>query len=469
MKMSLATVAKIVAGELIPTSAAAIEISAVDIDTRRLPPQSLFVALAGEHSDGHDHLAAAQQAGAVAAVVRQAQTSAEVQTGMLAQIVVADSAAALQQLALFCRQHYHGKVAAITGSNGKTTVKEMLYSIATAAMGEDKVLRSHGNFNNHLGVPLMLLQLNPLQQIALLEAGMDHRGELTALSALIQPQVALINNAQRAHIGNFSSLHEIACAKGELLSGLAANGCAVLNADDAHFSLWCELAADKKIISFGQAQQADIHGTFTEEGIIINGVSIRLAVAGAHNKMNALAAAAAAHALGLPTAAVVQGLSRYQGAAGRLTVHRVSPQLTLIDDTYNANLDSTLAGLAVLATTAAANNTQAVLVMGDMLALGEQTQEAHDAIVAACRQQQILLLGWGAQMQQALARDTNNANSDNRHFTDRALLIEEMLRLAQTKKITALVKGSRGMQMEKIVNAIVATSATVSRVEQGVN
>lgn len=445
MRLTLAEIAQAVGGALHPATASGAA-RAVGIDTRRLPPQALFVALAGGGSDGHDHLAAAQEAGAAAALV------ARVQESPLPQIAVEDTLAALWQLARFWRGRYQGRIAAVTGSNGKTSVKEMLYGIMVAAAGEARVLRSAGNYNNHLGVPLTLLQLQPAHEWAALEAGMDHAGELTALSGLMRPRVAVINNAQRAHIGNFASLRDIAAAKGELLSGLPPDGVAVLNADDAHFPMWRELAAGRRIVSFGKSAEATLQGGPTADGIVFNNEAVALAVPGEHNKMNALAAAAAADALGLPAAAIARGLSNYRGVGGRLTTHFLAENIVLIDDTYNANPDSAAAALEVLVQTARRRQAQPLLAMGDMLALGALSGSAHAALVADCAAQEVRLFGIGEHMQSAQAHSGYGEHFDSHGALARA--VAELMRPAA--RLCVLVKGSRGMRMEEVVAGLMS-------------
>lgn len=448
MNLALSAVEQAVHGSLHPPAAAQEVVESVEIDTRRLQPHALFFALPGQHTDGHDHLPAAAEAGARAAVVRRQQPTT------LPQIVVPDAAAALHRLAKSWRHMQQAvRIVAVTGSNGKTTVKEMLYSIMAAAAGKDKVLASGGNFNNHLGVPLTLLKLKPAHQLAVLEAGMDHAGELTQLSDLIAPHIVLINNAQRAHRGNFQSLRGIAEAKGELLSGLLPQGKAVLNADDPHYPLWCELANGREVIGFGRSAQARLRGEFTQEGIRLDGSEIPLALPGAHNKMNALAAAAAARALDLPAAAVQQGLAACAGVAGRLALQKLAPGVMLIDDTYNANPDSAAAALAVLKDLSAQQQAAAVWVMGDMLALGSGADAAHEELVESCRRAQVHLLGVGACMHRAQAKHHYGTPLPAEHAAD-ALAAALRPLLQAHDKVCILVKGSRGMHMEQMLGAL---------------
>lgn len=450
MHLDLAAITAAVDGVLSPPTAAATVATGIDIDSRRLRTGDVFVALPGTKTDGHQFLPAAQYSGAAAALVRQAQSLA------LPQIVVADPVKALTALAAVWRACFAAvTVAAVTGSNGKTTVKEMLAAICRAAVGDAGVCYSRGSFNNHLGVPLTLLSLDDAHRYLIAEAGMNHAGELTALAALIQPQVAVITNAQRAHLGKFKSVTEIAEAKGELLSGLPPNGVAVLNADDPHYPLWCDLAAGRRVLTFGFSDEADIRAMATEDGILLDDVPVRLHVAGAHNRQNALAAAAAAAAMKLPAAAVRAGLESFRGVGGRLKFYALAGGGVLIDDSYNANPDSTAAALPVLVASAVKEHATPLLVMGDMLDLGGAAVSAHTALVAACQQEGIEIFGIGDQMGVALT------GVGGRHFADKQSLINALRERLAEKKHCLLVKGSRGMKMEEITAAFAGEEAAV--------
>ena len=445
MQMTLATVAASGGGALTPAAAAAVVATGAAIDSRRLRRGDLFFALAGARADGHQYVAAALRGGAVGAVVARRQDT------VLPQIVSPDPQQALMAVAAAWRRQLSAAVVAVTGSNGKTTVKEMLAQICRAAYHDEAVHCSQGNYNNHLGVPLTLLAAKKEHQVIVAEAGMDAAGEITQLGALLRPHVAVINNAQRAHIGNFSSVADIARAKGELLPCLRENGTAVLCADSPYFSLWRRLATGRNILSFGFSATATVRGKAVAGGLRLGDRFIRLRVPGRHNQHNALAAAAAARALGLSTDAVCRGLEAYAGFRGRLSVSPLAGGSVLIDDSYNANPESAMAALAVLQQTAASIAALPLLVMGDMLALGDaESAHAHAELVAACTAARVRVFGFGEAMQAA---------GGDIHFSTKKEIVTAVRRLLEKEKVCVLVKGSRGMGMEEVAQALTSASA----------
>ncbi len=424
-----------------------VEVASVSTDTRNLPTGSLFVALKGPRFDGHAFAAQALQNGA-AAVMVEADASLDVSPAL----VVEDSRLALGRLAAWHRTRMPAKLAAITGSNGKTTVKEMLAAILSEEGGADTVLSTLGNLNNDIGMPLTLLRLTPAHRYAVIEMGMNHPGEIDYLTRLARPDVALVNNALRAHLEGLGSVEAVARAKGEIYAGLKAGGTAIVNADDAYAGLWRSLAGDHPVLSFGFAESADIRiATDSGEGFVLatpqGTVETSLRVAGLHNRRNAAAAAAAALALGASATAVAKGLAAYAGTKGRLQAHPCILGATLIDDTYNANPDSVLAAIQVLA----ARPGTRVLVLGDMGELGPGASELHREVGEQARAADIdrlLCLG------EMSAHAVQAFGAGAMHFERIEELLAEVEQ-ALGPEVTVLVKGSRFMKMERVVQSFV--------------
>ncbi|MGI9298682.1 MAG: UDP-N-acetylmuramoyl-tripeptide--D-alanyl-D-alanine ligase [Gammaproteobacteria bacterium] len=410
-------------------------LSGVCIDSRRARCGDLFVALPGARVDGHEFVAAAAEAGAAASLVAVPSRTAR------AQIVAGDCEIALSRLAAGWRRTFSAaRVVAVSGSNGKTTVKEMLAAICRAAAGERRVLCSRGNMNNRLGLSLAVSEMRPHHRFAVLEAGMDAPGELRELGEICRPHVAVLNNAQRAHLGRFSSVAAIARAKGELVETLPADGVAVLNADDPHLSLWRELAGGRRIFTFGFGGDAEYRGAMRDGGLALPGRSapIKLRVAGVHNARNALAAAAAAAVLQLPPESAAAGLESFPGAPGRLQFKKTAGGALLIDDSYNANPDSLSVAFSVLSECEG----EKFAALGDMLALGNSAAAAHKAAVAEAAALKIHLLTTGENMKEAGAP----------HFSDKESLARELRnQLRRRPRAAVLVKGSRGTRMETVV------------------
>jgi UDP-N-acetylmuramoyl-tripeptide--D-alanyl-D-alanine ligase len=430
----------------------------VHSDTRTLREGDLFVALRGERFDGHDYLAAAQAAGAAAALAEQGLSPER------PGLQVADSLQALQQLAAAWRQHLHLPLVAVTGSNGKTTVTQMVAAMLQA-WHPGGALATAGNFNNHIGVPLTLLRLRQddetWHRAAVLELGMNHPGEIATLARLAAPTVALVNNAQREHQEFMASVEAVARENGEVIHALGAGGTVVLPADDAFTPLWREAAGSRRVISFsdqpaaaGAQPSADVSaqaswqadaGAWALQLHTPAGVAAAtLRAPGRHNLRNALAATACALAAGAPLAAVVQGLAAFEPVAGRSQLHRLhtpAGTLTLVDDSYNANPDSVLAAIAVLAGLPGPR----WLVLGDMGEVGTQGPQFHAEVGAAAQRAGIEHI-WSAG---ALCAHLGVG----RHFAD----VPELLVALQEQAPAAasvLVKGSRFMRMERVVQAI---------------
>ena len=426
----------------------------VSIDSRRIEPGQLFVALSGERFDGHDFLEQVAAKSAAAALVEREAEEVE-----LPQLVVADTRKALGQLGALNRAAYHGRLAAVTGSSGKTTVKEMLASILRADHGgaADAVLATRGNLNNDLGVPLTLLELAPQHRSAVIELGANHVGEIAYTVALTKPQVAIITNAGTAHVGEFGGPEKIVEAKGEILEGLAADGVAVLNRDDPAFAIWAQRAAGRRVLSFALHADADFSArelvrdargcpAFTLVGPA-GEARIQLNLLGEHNVTNALAAAAAAHALGVPLVAICAGLQQLQPVKGRAHAQLAPSGMRVIDDSYNANPASMKAAVDILA----GFSGRTVLVLGDMGELGAWAEQGHREVGEHARGKVVSLYAVGPLMAHAVAA----FGAGGRHFATQAELIAA-LTAEQSPETTLLIKGSRSAAMDKVVAALCA-------------
>jgi UDP-N-acetylmuramoyl-tripeptide--D-alanyl-D-alanine ligase len=424
-----------------------VELTAVSSDSRALPVGCLFVALRGPRHDGHDYAAAALAAGA-AAVMIAADAHLDVQPAL----VVDDTLRALGRLAAWQRVRMPARVAAITGSNGKTTVKEMTAAILAAEAGQDAVLATAGNLNNDIGVPLTLLRLTPAHRYAVVEMGMNHAGELSYLSQLTHPDVALVNNAQRAHLQGLGSVEAIARAKGEIYSGLKSDGVGLINVDDAYAPLWRELCGSRRVMGFGMGPAAEVRvaaagGAAGRQPLTLytpaGRIDTSLGVPGEHNLRNAAAATAAALALGASADAVARGLAAFAGVKGRLQMHPCILGATLIDDSYNANPDSVGVAIRVLA----ARPGRRILVLGDMGELGEGGERLHAEIGEQARAAGIDRLLCLGELSLHAARAFG---AGGMHFERIEELLAE-IECALAPDVTVLVKGSRFMRMERVV------------------
>ena len=425
-------------------------IAGVSTDTRTVAPGQLFVALRGERFDGHDFLEQAVAAGAGALLVTD---GARIPAGASA-LVVADTRLALGRLAAAWRAGFEIPVIAVTGSNGKTTTKEMIAAILRRQYG-DTVLATRGNLNNDIGLPLTLLGLAAGQRAAVIEMGMNQPGEIAYLTQIGAPTVAVVTNAQRAHLAGMGDMNQIAREKGSIFAGLGAGGVAVVNADDAYAGLWRRMAGRHPLLTFGIERAADVRAVVRQQGLTtllslwtpVGEAELKLAVPGRHNARNALAAAAACLAAGIPLAAVVAGLEGFAGLKGRLQRRQGRAGAVVLDDTYNANPDSVRAGIDVLAATIG----RKVLVLGDMGEIGEASGQYHDEIGGYAKSQGVdRLLAFGDASQQAV----RNFGEGARHFCD----IEKLIAAVNKQlgpETTVLVKGSRFMKMERVADAIV--------------
>ncbi len=426
----------------------------VSTDTRHLTQGSLFVALRGPHFDGNDYLEQAAAQGAVAALANRAAGSG------LPVLEVPDTRRALGQLAAAWRRRFRLPVIAVTGSNGKTSVKEMLASICAQC---GPTLATQGNLNNEIGLPLTLLELGARHRYAVVEMGASAPGEIAYLAEIAQPDVALVNNAAAAHLEGFGSLEGVIRAKGEIYTRLAEHGTAVINGDDPGAPQWRELAGSHRQITFGTGSQCDVRldPDSLELALDDAGFRCRLAIttplgplqltlplAGRHNAFNAVAATAAAFAAGLPLESIAAGLAAVKAVNGRLQYRPGRDGLRLIDDTYNANPQSLAAGIDVLA----ACPGERWLVLGDMAELGSEGAELHAAAGRYARGAGIeRLFAVGPLSRQAAEAFGSGAE----HFPSHEALNEALQRLLP-RAATVLVKGSRSMRMERIVARLMA-------------
>jgi UDP-N-acetylmuramoyl-tripeptide--D-alanyl-D-alanine ligase len=421
--------------------------SRVHTDTRTLQPGDLFVALRGERFDGNDLIASALAAGASAVLAHRGRIP-EGANGL----EVDDTRLALGQLAHGWRARLTPALIAVTGSNGKTTVTQMIASILRAWQG-DAVLATQGNFNNDIGLPLTLLRLTDRHRVGVLELGMNHPGEIVYLARLAAPTVALVNNAQREHQEFMATVEAVACENGSVFNCVAADGVAVFPGDDVFSRLWRDLAGPRRCLTFGRAGSdvalVDAHwaqGRWQVRAHTPAGaLSFGLQVAGHHNVINALAAAACALAVGTPLTCIADGLGAFEPVKGRSRVLALTLQgraLTVVDDTYNANPDSVRAAIDVLAQLPGPQ----LLVLADMGEVGDQGPQFHAEVGDYARQcglTQLLTLG---EQSQAMG---------GTHFHDIEALqqaVRERLPLVSS----VLVKGSRFMKMERVIEAITA-------------
>lgn len=428
----------------------------VGIDSRNVVPGQLFVAISGERFDGHAFVPQAVAAGAVAVMVERVLDACPVP-----QWVVKDTRTALGRLAALHRNLFAGRVAAVTGSSGKTTVKEMLASILRADHGStEAVLATHGNLNNDLGAPLTLLALNPAHRSAVIELGANHVGEISYTVALTRPQVAIITNAGTAHVGEFGGPERIVKAKGEILEGLPATGIAVLNRDDAAFEAWQEKAQGRRVLSFALDHSADISASHlhvdargcyaftlqTPAGVVPR---IQLNVLGRHNVANALAAAAAAVALGVSCAAIQAGLEAVQPVKGRVVAHIGVSGMCVIDDSYNANPAAMRAAVDILASFPM----RTLLVLGDMGELGAWAESEHAGVGRYAQGRVDALYAVGSLMRHAVEA----FGAGGQHFSSQEALIAALLH-TQAPDTTLLIKGSRSAAMERVVAALLPST-----------
>ncbi len=447
MKLSLA--AEMLGATLHGTDA---ELMAVSTDSRAIAAGDLFIALRGERFDAHEFVPQVAAAGAAGAIVAVDAVAGLKDCG-LPLIAVPDTRLALGRLAAAWRARHALPLIAVTGSNGKTTTKDMIACILQAAFG-DAVLATQGNLNNDIGLPLTLLKLRGHHRAAIVEMGMNHPGEIAYLTRIARPTVALVTNAQRAHLEGMGSLEAVAREKGSIFDGLGSDGVAVVNADDPQAGLWRGMNGGRRVVGFGLDGDAEVRGTVRLHGLEnelhfvtpLGEGAVDLALPGLHNARNALAAIAATFAAGVPLAAIQQGLAAFKGVKGRLQRRAGLNGAVVLDDTYNANPDSMRAGIDVLAATIG----RKVLVLGDMGEIGEAAGQYHDEVGGYAKSAGVdVLFALG----DASAIAARNFGDGARHFRKIEELIEA-LRPELTANTTVLVKGSRFMRMERVADAI---------------
>jgi UDP-N-acetylmuramoyl-tripeptide--D-alanyl-D-alanine ligase len=469
--MTLDELARVLGAQLRGDGATRFE--CVGTDSRSVRRGELFVALHGERFDAHAFVGDALAAGAVAALVDRAGSGGlDAACGPL--LVVDDTRLALGRMAADWRARFDIPLIGVTGSNGKTTVKEMCASIlrahVRAAGGDDAaVLATAGNLNNDIGLPLTLLGLRDSHRAGVVEMGMNHPGEIAWLAGIARPGVAIVTNAQRAHLEGLRSLAEVAREKGCIYTAGSEDAVAVINFDDPQADYWRALVAGRRMLGFGLAHDADVRGSATAHGLglrlelecFAGRATIALQVPGEHNARNALGAAAACLAAGVPLESVVEGLQAYTGMRGRLQKVTAPRGALIIDDTYNANPDSVRAAVDVLS----ALPGRKLLVLGDMGEVGETSAQVHDEIGGYAKSHGIDALLALGEMSVLAARNFGDGGS---HFER----IESLLAALAPQlgaDTTILVKGSRFMRMERVIEALLASREAGASGKQGDN
>ena len=451
IKMTLNEITENLNGTLIGVNT---EIYGVSIDTRTLQAGNLYIAIVGKNFDGHDFVDSAKDAGAVAVL-----TNKKLETN-LPQVLVKNTHSALGKLAAVWREKVPAKIVGVTGSNGKTTTKEMLAAILSV---NDCVLFTQGNLNNDIGVPLTLLKLSPENRFAVIEMGANHVGEIAYTSKISKADVVIITNVGAAHLEGFGDLNGVAKTKGEIIETLNPNGVAILNADDAFFDYWQNVADSRKIITFGLHENANVcaenidvkienHQFVTRFDLktASDEISVNLPLAGNHNVLNALAATAATSALGISLAQIKQGLESMSPVKGRMQLLRGNLGSTIVNDTYNANTSSLKAALDVLQKC----DCEHWVILGAFGELGENTEQLHFEMGETLKNVGVKrLFAVGELTKKTVAAFGGNAQ----HFASQtellAVLIPEL-----TGNETILIKGSRSQRMENITAALVETT-----------
>ena len=456
--------------------AQSVNISRVGTDSRQIDSKELFVALAGERFDAHDFLSDVVKAGAAAVLISQKDRCPT----NLPAIFVDDTRISLGALAKAWRANHPIPLALVTGSNGKTTVKEMIASIFKAAVGERHTLVTNGNLNNDIGLPLTLLKLCPTDQLAVVELGMNHPGETAQLANIAQANIALINNAQREHQEFMATVAAVAQEHSDAIRALPNDGVAVFPSDSEFAGVWHEAAAGRKVIDFillsGQSiSRAAVMGRLLSNGHLqvqteFGSAEVQLKTLGSHNARNALAASAVAIAAGISLEKIKEGLESFSPINGRMQAKKIDPNHTLIDDSYNANPDSVRAAIDALKQ----SGNISWLVLGDMGEVGNQGPEFHREVGAYAAEQGVTkLFALGEQCQFAIQgfndfKKNEASSASAKHFSEMDSLILQLrdaLHAQSTgsnEHLNILVKGSRFMRMERVVQALLEEAKTCS-------
>ena len=454
-----------------PEKSRSVSISGINSDSRKIQSGELFVALSGERFDAHHFLGEVANSEASAAMISDSSQC----PNHLAAVCVADTRMGLGELAKAWRRKHPIALALVTGSNGKTTVKEMIASIFRCAVGETATLVTQGNLNNDIGLPLTLLRLRASDRLAVIELGMNHPGETAQLAAIAQPNIALINNAQREHQEFMTSVAAVAQEHADALKALPLNGVAVYPADSEFSSFWKKAAGDRKVIDFALSSPAAVSGALQANGNLqintVNGsIEVRLKTLGLHNVNNALAAAAVALGANLSLDNIQKGLEAFTPVKGRMQASLINAQCILIDDSYNANPDSVRAAIDALKRA----NGVSWLVLGDMGEVGDQGPAFHHEVGSYAAEQGVdQLFAIGEQSQLAVqgfieTKQKLHLDSDAQHFSEIATLNTHLLssfknkNLAASEKMHILIKGSRFMKMERVVQAMQEGANTCS-------
>ena len=451
--MQLAQVAQAVNGQM---TGADVMLHGVAIDTRGECHGRLFIALRGDNFDAHDYIDRAHESGAAAAMIERPLSQLEIPS-----VLVDSTHQALKDLSAWWRAQFVIPMIAITGSVGKTSVKEMLGNIFTQ-LGQGVV--TAGNLNNEIGLPLTLMRLSNEDRFAIVEMGMNHAGEIARLTAIAQPTIALVNNAAAAHLEGLGSIEAVAHAKGEIFEGLSPDGIAVINHDDEFASLWLKQTELHRTITYGLQKGAEVTAEFElkESSISLRvrcpeqSFNVEMAVIGEHNVMNALAAVAVSVAANIPVETIIAGLEAYRPIGGRLNI-KPCGTLTILDDTYNANPASMRAAIDALKSFALST-----LIVGDMAELGAATEQAHIELGQYAAQQGIDAV-YACGQYAGLVGQGYGVNGQI--FADQIALLD-CLKTQPLLHGAVLVKGSRSAQMENVVTFLENQTAVQSGGQQ---